>query len=111
MTENQKEEVNKGEISDGYHTFNELYEHRHALFCYAIRNGAFANTYAVLDHYEGWDLLVARTKDDDRQVSYHIPVSHRNLWRSYAPIKERSDWDGHTSNDVVNRLNQGRLDD
>ena len=30
----------KSQISDGYHTFAELYEHRHALFI------ALANTYA-----------------------------------------------------------------
>lgn len=94
-----------GKTSDGYHTFDELYEHRHALFCYLIRNNTLKNTDAILNHFKGWDLLIAYTEDDD-QISYHLPVKCRRLWRGHANEVIDNQWDGHTSKQVIRRLNR-----
>lgn len=109
MTEKTFNIVN-GDISDGYHTFDELYEHRHALFLYALKHGAFCLQFAVLDHLDGWDLVAAYTKTGGNQISYHIPISMRHLWQHEGfPIYdiEWNKWDGHTSRDVIARLNEG----
>lgn len=98
------------DLSDGYHTFTELYDHRHALFLNALKAGAFEDAFYVPDHYEGWDLVVAFTKRDPhtylghKQISYHLP----NVLRSYyedLPRKEKHDsYDNHKSSDVLTRL-------
>lgn len=98
------------DMSDGYHTFDELYQHRVALFLYALRRGAFTNAYAVKDHFEGWDLIVAYTCGGSGldQISYHVPATERPRWEDVvlSVPKEDHQWDGHTSAEVVNRLNR-----
>lgn len=95
------------DISDGYHTFDELYDHRIALYCYCIRTGALVPDYAVLEHYEGWDLVVCKTQAGE-QISYHVPIVCRGLWEENFPIinHDPSRWDGHVSSDVIKRLNR-----
>lgn len=95
------------DISDGYHTFDELYEHRIALYCYCIRTGALIPDYAVFEHFEGWDLVVCLTQAGE-QVSYHVPIIYREKWTESFPIidYDPSRWDGHTSGNVVERLNK-----
>lgn len=51
----KKFEIVGNDISDGYHTFDELYEHRCLLFinlCLAHPNAAYWRP-----HYDGWPLL------------------------------------------------------
>lgn len=92
---------NKGEISDGYHTFNELYEHRNLLFitlcleqagcCYWNRNG----------DYEGYFCLHRDTPYGS--ISYHIPDKYLPLIEDAIEFEEIA-WDGHTSQDALERL-------
>lgn len=94
-----------GDISDGYHTFNELYRHRILLFIYALAHGAFSDAYVVRDHFEGWDLIVARTAILHEQMSYHVPMEYRELYISLPrKTNEEHKWDGHTANHVLERL-------
>lgn len=96
-----------GEISDGYHTFNELYRHRHLLFLLAATSGALKASYVVEDHFPNWDLIVAHTPDEYKMVSYHIPYEYRELYfKLPRKTKEEQEkfYDGHTSNDVLQRL-------
>jgi len=92
-----------GETSDGYHTFNELYEHRHALFRLACLNydGWKSKLHDDGTMFDGW--FIAGVETPDGQVTYHLPIA---LWDSFAvKIYVRAPkWDGHTSSDVVNRL-------
>lgn len=106
------------DLSDGYHTFGELYEHRCVLYCTLVRAKIIQNCYAVIEHYPGWDLLAGYTMRKE-QVSYHIPSDKRRLWEYYYPpevnrpkdlprlvTKEEAErlFDGHTSADVLDRL-------
>lgn len=98
-----------GDISDGYHTFDELYEHRCLLwiaFCLE-RHSQHPEEKAAFwlrDHYEGWDLLA--TDLLNKQVSYHIPKKFRYLYEGIVhEILGRSwEFDGHTPADVLQRL-------
>lgn len=93
----------KGEISDGYHTFNELYEHRHMLFitlCLACRNEC-----RWKHDMPGWFVLYLNTHMG--QISYHIPDKY--LYMVERHIKKLDDedknyWDGHSSQDVIKRF-------
>lgn len=103
-----------GEISDGYHTFNELYEHRHALYIALCRNLAFysiafenpvwrSKLHADGTMYDGW-FIMGIYKKAGRQVSYHLPI---RLWEEthFAETLEQApEWDGHTPADVLERL-------
>jgi hypothetical protein len=88
-----------GDMSDGYHTFDELYEHRCLLFinfCLSHYVHAYWRP-----HYEGWPLIGMETPFG--QVTYHVPEKYLPLFST--KIKQGGpEWDGHTSAQVVERL-------
>ncbi len=99
-----EEEIN-GDTSDGYHTFNELYEHR----CLLYLTWLFESNRQVLwvaEHYKGWDLVASNVGMN--QISYHIPMKYRKFLEARYPQGKRdsleSVYDGHTSHDVIQRL-------
>jgi len=94
-----------GETSDGYHTFNELYEHRHALFI-ALLKAHPEKAWKSKKHrdgimFDGW--FIAGLETPDGQVTYHMPL---HLWDDVEAevIHVAPEWDGHTSNDVISRI-------
>jgi hypothetical protein len=99
---------NVGEVSDGYHTFNELYEHRHALML-ALMKCNPERSWISPKHddgtmMDGW--FIVGIDLPDGAITYHLPVG---LWSqacdTNAELKHRAPkWDGHTSQDVVKRL-------
>lgn len=92
-----------GETSDGYHTFNELYDHRCLLWInYCLTN--IEDTYLVQDHFEGWFLLGKETQFG--QISYHCPNKYLDFVLGVVPLRH-PEFDGHTSADVIARL--GRI--
>jgi hypothetical protein len=118
---------NTGIISDGYHTFDELYDHRITLFIALCRQlkmeASFGETiipgmmvgiekvhkiWRSHKHHDGsvWDgwFIMGIGKEKGKQISYHLPLSR---WEEtgFAETLERApEWDGHTSQDVLNRL-------
>lgn len=96
-------EPDKGNISDGYHTFNELYEHRHSLF--SVICAKFGGWKSMFHEdgtmFDGW--FIAGVQTPKGMATYHIP----NTWwlRFQCPQIERAPhWDGHTPNDVIDRI-------
>ena len=92
---------NRGGLSDGYHTFDELYRHRIMLWILTAKM-LQQKDYPVykFHHYEGWFCLGAETPCG--QISYHIPESQWHLC-DFA-IERQPEFDGHTSKDVEERL-------
>jgi hypothetical protein len=96
-----------GDTSDGYHTFNELYEHRHSLFI-ALANSYLSISWKSKFHddgtmWDGWFIAGMRLPTGD--ITYHLPIKCWDLLRC-KEIEKAYPWDGHTSHDVVNRLNK-----
>lgn len=121
---------NKGEISDGYHTFNELYEFR------KVYNAALFNEWAKSakvigwknpvihenpiyeakydvhkswKHHDGelcfgggWFIVVAVLPTG--QISNHYEAKDWDLFKIPEVEKAKYEFDGHTSNDVLQRL-------
>lgn len=88
------------DISDGYHTFDELYEHRVILYL-SLCMSKKEKCYYKKD-YEKWFCIYLET--DHGQVSYHVPnkflgIAEKNF--TYSPDHK---FDGHTSSDVIARL-------
>lgn len=96
-----------GEVSDGYHTFNELYAHRCALFA-ALMASYPQLSWKSKQHndgttYDGW--FIAGMKLPSGDVSYHLPIDE--FWDKLKNIPELEfgvKFDGHTSNDVLIRI-------
>lgn len=98
-------ECNTGEISDGYHTFNELYHHRMILF------SVICNTYKHISwksfkHSDGTmyeDYFIVGITTEEGDYSYHY---HKDNWH-YFDIKELEyapTWDGHEPKDIERLL-------
>lgn len=98
-------------ISDGYHTFDELYAHRHALFLCLVNNLFNKRTdwvtYKTLLHSDGTTYagyFLCGVKKDNIHISYHLPIDYWDscyaVEYSHCPFK----YDGYTSTDVVNNL-------
>jgi hypothetical protein len=98
---------NKGQFSDGYHTFEELYEHRYALFVALIKSNrdkawrATAN--ADGQKWEGWFVAGLFPKEGD-QITYHLPMRFWEELDSIESFEVNPYFDGHTSEDVLKRL-------
>lgn len=95
------------DISDGYHTFDELYEHRILLFLMCCKSGAFKAGYVVEDHFDGWDLIVTFTPGNYQQISYHVPVKYRPIYEEFprnTKEKQAELFDGHDSKLVAHRI-------
>jgi len=106
-------EINEN-TSDGYHTFKELYEFRR------LYNTGLFNEWAKLGLYnvhksrrhgdgsipfgdEDWFVVMAELPTG--QISNHYNIKY---WDDFkVPEKDRSNkWDGHTAQDVIERLQQ-----
>jgi len=102
--------LNVGEICDGYHTFNELYEHRIMLFialCRVMNNyGVYvwrSKKHSDTSEWEGWFILGIRANRGE-QITYHLP-DDKWEFTDFADTRIMAPkWDGHTSEDVLERL-------
>lgn len=97
---------NTGEVSDGYHTFDELYEHRVALFI-ALCEHSWLKAWKSMFHYDGtmfdgW-FIAGIWLEPWHTLTYHIPDDYWNELRA-REIPSAPEWDGHTSKDVVKLL-------
>jgi hypothetical protein len=95
-------------ISDGYHTFNELYEHRHSLMLALMSclpsQSWFSHRHNDGGEYEGW--FIAGVNLPQGPITYHLPdrlyPAAKATWANELP--NAPVWDGHTAEDVVSRL-------
>lgn len=99
--------TNMNNVSDGYHTFGELYEHRNLLFLnLAVANPGIAFK-TWLNHkkeaWKGWFILGINTEEGE--ITYHLPEEYW-IAAEVREIEYNSGYDGHTSNDVCDRLSR-----
>ena len=91
-----------GHISDGYHTFDELYYHRMVLFC-ALCKVHQEKAWKSWKHDDGTmydDYFIVGIETPEGQFTYHF---HKIYWHNFS-VKEIATaplWDGHTADDVV----------
>lgn len=104
-------DVDIGEVSDGYHTFNSLYFQRLVLFA------ALCNTFSNLAwksklHHDGevpfgggWFIVGIDTPDG--QYTYHYELKDWDLFKC-KELERAPEWDGHTDKDVGRLLSLSR---
>jgi len=107
------------QISDGYHTFDELYEHRVILFIalckmrteHIIDSGKYANVWCSVFHSDGskfddWFIL-GIGKEKGKQITYHLPAHYWNEVCEFAEVLDKApEWDKHTPEDVLKRIKE-----
>ncbi len=109
------------EVSDGYHTMDELYEHRIALFIALLRTKQDiddmenarrtvpiysiwrSETHSDGTKFDGWFIL-GIGKETGKQISYHLPLSKWSETDFVETLDRAPEWDGHTPSDVLERL-------
>ena len=90
-----------GEVSDGYHTFNELYKHRCQLFsiiCNMHQNISWKSWL----HSDGTmfdDYFIVGITTPQGDYTYHY---HKTEWSRFnvKEIERAPEWDGHTAADI-----------
>lgn len=95
-----------GEVSDGYHTFNELYAHRVRLFSTLMCAYPDQAWWSYLHHdgskWDGW--ILAGIDTPAGPVTYHLPISEVPMLPEGTELARGKEWDGHTAADVLERL-------
>lgn len=108
-----KEYPDMEHVSDGYHTFQELYEYR------KLYNAAFFNTLYTLGIIKvhkskrhstgeecfgrGWFVVMADLPTG--QIYNHYEMKDWDLFK--VPVQEKADkWDGHTPQQAAERLEE-----
>ena len=105
----KKEVLDPSKIDDGYHTFEELYRHRNLLFVHLCKVScetkcevwrSVKNADGTM--WKGW-FVMGIHKEEGKQITYHLPIE---FWEHtmFAETLDKGLWDGHTSDDALQRL-------
>lgn len=94
-----------GEVSDGYHTFNELYYHRMILFS-VICNTYKDKAWKSWKHSDGTmfdDYFIVGITTDEGNYTYHY---HKDYWDMFKVknLDFAPEWDGHEPKDITRLL-------
>lgn len=113
---NKLTDTEKGELSDGYHTFNELYEHRQTLFVtycnmvFALMKTLKTSTAGVWKsklHHDwtmfDWMFIAGTWEKSWQYITYHLDMKYRDCF-VWAEVNNAPERDWHTSEDVLKRL-------
>lgn len=108
--------------SDGYHTIDELYDHRATLFIALCRLLSKESVPDTKEHFDlpkydiwrsevngdgsAWEgyFVMGISREEGQQITYHIPMSRWEETNFAAVLDKAPDFDGHTPSDVLERL-------
>ena len=110
------------QVSDGFHTMDELYDHRITLWialCEMRANVMDANDSPYFEdvwrskrHSDGdlafggkWFVL-GIGKDKGEQITYHLPIEKWDECDFAETLETAPEWDGHSPADVLERLSK-----
>lgn len=109
-------EISTKEVSDGHHTFGELYRHRIALFC-TICNLLPEISWKSKKHFDEendpmfGDSFIAGINTPEGIATYHIKLKYWEMFN--IPELERAPkYDSYSNEDVIDRiltLNKNKL--
>lgn len=100
---------------DGYHTFDELYDHRITLYIALCKmmskhaSGGDSYVWYSLLHSDGSSIpgwfVLGINDNKTQQITYHLPIERLSEVSSFACECDKApEYDGHTSDDVLLRL-------
>ena len=95
-----------GDVSDGYHTFNELYHHRAVLFsviCNLMPEKAWkSKQHDTGDMYDG--MFIVGIETPEGQATYHYDIYPYWDMFNVKEVERAPKWDGHTPSDAIERI-------
>ena len=102
----QEQPKNMGEVSDGYHTFNELYHHRAVLFS-VICNDRPNLAWKSKRHSDGTmfdGMFIVGIGTPNGQATYHYDIVP--YWDAFnvPELDQAPEWDGHTPAQAIERI-------
>lgn len=101
-----------GDISDGYHTFDELYEHRITLYIALCRKLSqihykgfiwMSKLHSDGSKFDGWFVL-GIGKEKGEQITYHLPESKWDECYFAEELEKAPEFDGHAPSNVLERI-------
>lgn len=107
-------DIHTKDISDTYHTFGELYDHRFTLYIalcslladprqYPIHNVWRSKLHHDNTMYDGM-FIMGIDLAPGNQISYHLNMEWWDKTEFATTLDKAPKWDGHSSNDVLERL-------
>jgi len=100
--------ISTKEISDGHHTFGDLYKHRIILFC-TLCNLLPDISFKSKKHFDEEndpmynDSFIAGIHTPKGVVTYHIKLEYWGLFK-VKELEKSPQYDGYTDDEVLNRL-------
>lgn len=94
-------------ISDGYHTFEELYDHRTKLFIALCRLLPSEMVWRSQKHYDGTmyaGMFIMGVNTQDGQATYHLEDRYWDDTSFITELPNAPEFDGHTPTVALNRL-------
>jgi hypothetical protein len=102
-----------GDLSDGYHTFHELYHQRAVLFA-VICNLYKDKAWKSLKHHDGTmfdgGYFIVGVETPQGQYTYHYKLDHWDLY-DVKELESAPEWDGHTADDAGRLLSLTCVED
>ena len=104
LLENEHKNVGRGGISDGYHTFSELYYHRTVLFA-VLCNSYPERAWKAKHHAEGdmpmfEGFFIVGINTPEGQYNYHVSMEHWHMFHEIVEVPTAPRWDGHRPSDI-----------
>lgn len=94
-----------GNISDGYHTFDELYYHRCVLFSLICNQNDIvawkSKKHHTGDMYEG--MFIVGVETPYGQVTYHYSLKYWDMFK-VQELEFAPEWDGSSPSDCIERM-------
>lgn len=105
----EKMDTDPGSISDGYHTFDELYHHRAILFSVVCKNYPELAWKSKLHHdpknnpmYDG--MFIVGIETPMGQATYHYYTDPYWDIFNVKELETAPEWDGHTPDEAIKRI-------
>lgn len=103
-----------GRVSDGYHTFDELYQHRTLLFaslCNTVLNDIAWKSHEhhdpIFPMYDGMFIVGVQTAHG--QATYHVEDAYWDIF-NVKELARAEEFDGHTPDQALERIFKECLD-
>lgn len=97
-----------GNLSDGYHTFNELYHHRAILFsviCNSMPDKAWkSKMHDTGDMFDG--MFIVGIETPEGQATYHYDIEPYWDMFKVKELEKAPKWDGHTPQVAIDRISK-----
>ena len=102
----RKNGMSRKQVSDGYHTFDELYHHRMILFSLLL-NSHKDISWKAKKHHDGTmfdeDSFICGIETPEGQYTYHYKLEHWDMF-DVKELEFAPEYDGHKPSDITRLL-------